>query len=326
MRRGLALLVLVLGGCNLYFGDDDDVCASAGGADNKAALQRDPSTGQCVATGDPDCTTCGFCEGTGADLDWGTCSTTCSKLDEHTCKVTPGCYAAYLGGTFWECWETAPSGPVQGACTGLDAHQCSRHDDCVAYYSQSPTSFVRCDDEVTYCQLDGECGNGHCDHSTCYPCPSCPTCGACPPDTCYGVCVTHDPGSCTDTTTLGCASASPACPSGTTPGLRNGCYTGYCIPVADCGHVHDPGACGGASCTTPAPNCPAGTSAGVANGCWTGYCIPLADCGLAACSTLSTEAACIARSDCEALYTGENCSCDPNCSCQTLIYDSCQTR
>ena len=331
MRTALALAFL-LAGCQLYFGGNhnDDQCDTANDG-VKVALQRDPTTGQCESTADPDCANvCGPCRGTGTDLDWATCSGSCTGLDEHACKVTAGCYAAYYtDGGFWDCWNTAPSGPVEGgSCANLDAHQCSRHDDCSAVYTRSPTtSYVRCEDEVTYCLADNECGTfGQCDHSTCNPCPSCPTCGACPPNTCYGVCVTHDPGTCVDNTGLGCASASPACPSGTTPGMRDGCYTGYCIPLADCGNVRNPGTCGSATCTTAAPHCPSGTSPGVTNGCWSGYCIPLGDCTVAGCSAIATESACIARSDCEAVYEGDNCTCDPNCSCQTLTYAGCQSR
>ena len=31
-----------------------------------------------------------------------------------------------------------------------------------------------------------------------------------------------------------CERVEPACPAGTTPGLRNGCYTDYCIPLGAC--------------------------------------------------------------------------------------------
>ena len=45
----------------------------------------------------------------------------------------------------------------------------------------------------------------------------------------------------------------------------------------------------------------------------------------AACATLTTEAACKARSDCDAIYDGSNCTCDANgCTCQTLTYSHCQ--
>lgn len=40
-------------------------------------------------------------------------------------------------------------------------------------------------------------------------------------------------------------------------------------------------------------------------------CIP----GIAACEDLETEAACSARSDCEPVYAGIDCSCGPDCTC-----------
>ncbi len=44
-----------------------------------------------------------------------------------------------------------------------------------------------------------------------------------------------------------------------------------------------------------------------------------------ACSTLTTEAACKARNDCDAVYTGTNCTCDNNgCTCQTETFAHCQ--
>ena len=44
-----------------------------------------------------------------------------------------------------------------------------------------------------------------------------------------------------------------------------------------------------------------------------------------ACSTLTTEAACKARNDCDAVYTGMNCTCDKNgCTCQTETFSHCQ--
>jgi hypothetical protein len=46
----------------------------------------------------------------------------------------------------------------------------------------------------------------------------------------------------------------------------------------------------------------------------------------AACTTLTTEAACKARPDCDAVYTGMNCTCDSNgCTCQTETYSHCET-
>jgi hypothetical protein len=46
----------------------------------------------------------------------------------------------------------------------------------------------------------------------------------------------------------------------------------------------------------------------------------------AACSTLTTEAACKARTDCDPIYIGMNCTCDPSgCMCATETYDHCQS-
>src|SRR5262249_60769396 len=44
-----------------------------------------------------------------------------------------------------------------------------------------------------------------------------------------------------------------------------------------------------------------------------------------ACSTLTTEAACKARADCDPVYVGTNCTCDHSgCTCQTETFDHCQ--
>lgn len=45
-----------------------------------------------------------------------------------------------------------------------------------------------------------------------------------------------------------------------------------------------------------------------------------------ACSTLTTEAACKGRTDCDPVYTGTNCTCDHNgCTCATETFKSCQS-
>lgn len=165
MMKALAALALLLAGCDLYFtGDDtgDDVCNyDYGGVGMAEPYQelRNPYTGQCEYQGGYGCDTpCGPCpETTGApNPDWAVCYGMCSGLDEQSCKLTGGCYAAYLEKTdiddaqptreFWGCWDTAPSGPVQGQCLGLDAYDCSRHDDCLAIYDG--VSFFTCEPEL----------------------------------------------------------------------------------------------------------------------------------------------------------------------------------
>ena len=80
-----------------------------------------------------------------------------------------------------------------------------------------------------------------------------------------------------------------------------------------------------AACDTVEQPCPAGSTRGVANGCYTPYCIPNAECPQAACSTLTTELACKARSDCDTVYQGSNCTCDHSgCTCQTETFLRCQ--
>jgi len=80
------------------------------------------------------------------------------------------------------------------------------------------------------------CGPGeHCE-DVCYPPP--PGCELDPnPDACMPVCGPEcrpnlDPGDC-DGEVL-CDSIPPACPIGTVPGVRDGCWTGYCIPLWAC--------------------------------------------------------------------------------------------
>lgn len=267
--------------------------------------------------------------------------------------------------SFGGCWQTAPSGPVGGSCEKLDAYECSRHDNCsLHYYSAYDTAtsygatFARCAAEAPVYPscLGSDCAPGyHCEEqcygsddpgtmSTCQAvCVADSSCLAalCAPGTvcverctydengtlvCTPDCVDtgEDPGSCTGQ--VACDALPPACPSGTTAGRRNGCWSGYCIPNNQC-TWGDPGECGGeVSCITGEPDCPAGTTPGLRDGCWTGYCIPTSSCPAPACETLTTEATCDARSDCMPVYTGTNCTCYPSgCTCETLTWNRCES-
>jgi hypothetical protein len=171
------------------------------------------------------------------------------------------------------------------------------------------------------------CGPGtHCEErcNACDPIPGGPPCAgqcevACVPD---GI----DPGTC-DSRQIACDALPPSCPVGTVPGVRDACWTGFCIPLADCGPL-DPGTCGDALCDSLPPACPAETVPGVRNGCWSGYCIPQNQCGggTESCEALTTESACTGRADCTPVYTGSDCTCFPwGCSCETTTYARCQT-
>lgn len=371
MRTWLVFIpVMLLAGCDLYFGDGDDtVCA--GYEVPPAQSYRDPNTGTCVPGQWGWCSGCEPCatgvDVGGADPDRGLCESNCTGLDQSTCEATAGCYAAFneqegLDGYGFEgCWQVAPSGPVKGSCEGLDAQQCSRHDNCAIVYTSADDfnkRFAYCMNEPDYqgCAAT-DCAPGyHCEEQ-CYPREGDPTVpsycqAACVPDgnkcaavdcgpgtTCVETCeydggdtfvcdaecvpVGMDPGSCTGF--VACDALPPACPSGTTPGQRDGCWTGYCIPNGACGPA-DPGQCyGTVTCATPSPVCPTGTTPGILNGCPTGFCIPTSDCPLSACETLTTKGACDGRNDCISVYEGTNCTCYPSgCTCETLTWDHCE--
>ncbi|HLU68346.1 MAG TPA: hypothetical protein VKZ63_18810, partial [Kofleriaceae bacterium] len=242
---------------------------------------------------------------------WGYCESQCTGLDELTCIDTAGCRAIYVAGAFGDCWSTDQNGPIQGGgCAGLDAYECSRHDDCSAVHGvleafgepeeDAPEfaigigAFESCIPEKGSCDADPE---------SCEPIPG----------SCEGEAI--------------CPMAPPDCPSGTTPGIAGGCYTGYCIPLADCGDGDpDPGLCYAPVDDGQAPPaCPEGTTPGIAGGYYTGYCIPLALCEAApACADIPAEATCIAREDCTPLYEGVDCVCEGDaCTCADWVYTTC---
>lgn len=230
MRASLFVALITLtatqSGCALYFDDDDpDPCVDfGGGAEVPAVGQRNPQTGVCEYFGggsfpcDPECGPCpGGPESDQAQPSWGYCESECSFLDETTCQETSGCRAVYIDHctddpcttepTFSECWSVDMTGPIQGGgCDGLDAFTCSQHDDCVAVHADS-------------C---GGGGDGLAD-------PACVAadflrCGDEPNRT--------GAGNCYDEVT--CDEAAPECPPETLPGVLDGCYTGFCIPLDQC--------------------------------------------------------------------------------------------
>lgn len=259
MMRTTAPLILalaVLPACVLYTGEDDDVdpCADYGGgstdgADIAAAELRNPQTGQCESFysggGGGGGDTCGDWGGPPAEdaparepaPDWAVCYGPCEGLDEGTCVDTAACRAAYVSDcpqgmdctdvtyAYYGCFGTAPSGPVQGGtCTGLDAYQCSTRDDCVAqhYPGGVPTG----GDGAEAPELVATIG----EFEACAPEPG----GDGRPGDCYGE--------------VTCDEAPPACPDGTLPGVAAGCYTGFCVPVDECGDTPSCAGLGEAEC------------------------------------------------------------------------------
>jgi hypothetical protein len=310
---------------------------------------------------------CGTCEATNglAQPNMGLCYSSCSDLSESACHAQAGCIASYSTEltktddalTFTGCWQVAPYGPDPYKCEGLDANSCATQDKCsiVHEVKSGVTSFSTCITEPysAACALVDCTAGYHCEEicegndnwmstcaATCVQDTDCTAVDCGPGYTCAEVCddgvnpkcgsvcvpdPTHDPGSCTGA--VNCFANPPACPSGTTAGIRNGCWTGYCIPNSACG-PNDPGVCYSAvTCDSVGPNCPAGTTAGInSSGCWSGYCIPTSECGATSCASLTTESSCTSRMDCGAVYTGTNCVCTADgCSCQTVTFDHCET-
>lgn len=319
-----ALLMTLASGCQLYFGDDDP-CDDGGdyaGPGREAPAEegrRNPQSGQCeyFGSGGSDsgsCDACGNCwdePNPGVPVPtWGFCESSCTGLDEAGCLATAGCRGIYgiVDGTddiepqYLACWQIDQGGGPQGeGCAGLDAYQCSTHDDCVAIHFTSgcsggegfqdptcvPSGFEACADEPageeTGCYSDLECDDGtHCNaEEVCLP----------PPGDCEGA---------------GCDLA---------------CY-GYCVPDdPDSG----PYCTGLVVCGAPPPDCPAGTEPGLENGCWTGECVPAEDCQTEpGCEERTDEPSCLAHAGCQALYVGIGCSCDAeSCSCEEWDFDAC---
>ncbi len=274
MRTVLLALPFLLTGCLITGGTDPEPCYEATGPEDRAPSvdYRDPFSGMCDYIGDNwgqgggggSCDNWGG-EGDSADpqspsafVDWAVCYGGCEALDEQTCLTTSACraaYAIYPGGdqSFYECWGTAPSGPIQGgSCENLDAHSCSQHDDC------SPVHSIL--------EAVGEEGGFQIalgDFQNCIPEP-----GAVDPGLCEGEVL--------------CDAIAPNCPSDTIPGRRDGCWTGYCIPFAECE-------------------------------------------SLPACSALEEES-CVARTDCNGLYQGVDCTCvGESCTCASWLFEGCES-
>jgi hypothetical protein len=209
----LAVTSLALGGCTLDFGGGgDDQClpvpASATGHQDLAPLPSlvNPETLECESFSPGNCNpACGDCPPGPEIPTWAFCGT-CSGVDEATCLAATGCRAVYdyncytgMGPCTAEvpylgCFGTDQTGPIHGACNGLDAFECSQHDDCIALHS------------VDACPADTSCLEGfvECVNET----------------TCWGPVL--------------CDVAPPSCPPGSTPEISNGCYTGQCKPLDEC--------------------------------------------------------------------------------------------
>jgi hypothetical protein len=121
-------------------------------------------------------------------------------------------------------WECAPIGPTCADVT------CGPGQVCEMQCSTDPNGGM------------GDCrpvcvpaGGGSCAAVDCGPGYHCEEdCAA--DGTCTATCVANqDPGACSGD--VFCDVPPPACPADTTPGIRDGCWTGYCIPLWACGFM-----------------------------------------------------------------------------------------
>ncbi len=239
---GLLLMATALVGCSNDPNCDDRLFAEADRAPKPG--YRNPETGACEVLG-------GSGGSGGCDDDFGErptsaealeaapdqalCFQSCEGLVELDCLLTEMCRGIYSPtGEFAECWGTAPSGPSPASiCDGLEAYDCSRTDHCSATHAQGRENlgnFQSCADEKVVCTSSTDCGSGSsCTTETQQECLSH---GG--DDVCYGYCEpnSQDPGSCVGE--VACDLPEPACPDGTIAGRDADCWTGYCIPVAEC--------------------------------------------------------------------------------------------
>jgi hypothetical protein len=348
--------MVLVSGCQIYFGgtgDDDDCYA----VDGRSAVADpgggylNPSTLACEFTGGGG--GCGSNDFRPAASDWALCYTTCSGMTEGQCVQSDGCRAIYKQYEVFDpdawipvfdvCAATAPSGPVRGGgCDGLDAYECSRHDDCAAVRDPMSGSFAGCQAETWVCPdvpvrpplrnpASGKCespGGNPCDPAV--PPPTLvPDWGACD-SPCAGL----------DETTCRAADACRAIyADASPPWTEQAPHFVYkdCWPTAPSGPVHG-GGCQGldaygcsrhddcvahhdadwSACMNDA-TCP--WTVGEFRSCEDESTPPPPP---PACPTLG-EAACIARTDCTPLYRGEDCDCTPmGCTCSTWTFDACQ--
>jgi hypothetical protein len=218
MRSLSLLLVTLLAGCLLYErGKGDCPIAEDRPQDGaEPAIQaelRNPQdlTCQAFGGGDPCDPQCGPCPAIdqAPPPSWGICGSECELLDEFTCgtredcrvikdvfcSIQFDCFTDYMG-----CFPVDQSGDPSIDCLqAFDGQTCSRNPACTAFHR--PDSFncdaEQCAREFALCMFEGQ-----------------------------------HPGECF--APVACDAIEPPCPSGTTPGIADLCYTGACIPLDVC--------------------------------------------------------------------------------------------
>ena len=199
--RCLGLLVIACGCLN---STAPPKCNEAAGQSEQLV---DPSSLTCETFSLDTCDdACGPCPAIAepAPPDWGACTSNCTGLAEAACLATTGCWAALDWTKYYDndpsyvaCYAVATV-TATGSCATLDADACASRDDCAGLYQTILDDCVDCGGEM----FEG-----------CIPkTQQAGTCGA-----------------------AACQIAAPTCPSGTTPGVTDSCWTGSCIPDQFCG-------------------------------------------------------------------------------------------
>lgn len=212
----LSMILALAPGCALVFddgGSGDDVCLA--GAPEPASLpapQRDPETLTCQSFGGGGCVPeCGPCPAVAVDLapipTWGFCNGACEALSESACAAEAGCRvvkdaACAVSGAcpaFLGCFPTDQlADPSIDCFAARDGFTCSRNAACTAYHRATQLAIAEVERPFAMCAPEG-----------------------------------RSPGSCSGQVV--CTRVAPTCPTGTTPGIASGCYTGACIPLDLCG-------------------------------------------------------------------------------------------
>lgn len=210
--RSLSTLLLVTGAsaCILY-ADDRNICPPAAELAIAPAPVRNPDSLLCQDAGpicDPSCGPCPAVAELAPEVSWGMCGSPCEQLGEAACAQNLSCRVVKHGsclvsGTCLDdyigCFPTDNNVDMSIDCrSATDGETCSRSSNCTALHEFEP------------CPFDAECAKP------------------------FAMCIPEgtNPGKCHDMAV--CRSLPPPCPSGTTPGVANGCWTGACIPNEIC--------------------------------------------------------------------------------------------
>lgn len=301
-----------LGGCHLYI-DDESEGETSSYCDQTGCYECDdwgcyPVTGgggvepgwDC--SNNFDCAAGCFCNSTGVCEEAGFCASDNDCPSDYVCDDRSSCIPE---GSNAACTsdEACPSGSYCDEGSGVCVGSWTCNDDLSSADLNCGMGF-ECDERNTCvpatCTDDGMCQEGcYCDEGAgeCIETALCDPTGSCAGDLVCDVsrntCVPADEVGPTCQGDVDCALAAPVCPTGSTPIIENGCFTGSCMVKADC------------------PD---------------GAPFACSDLG-------GDENACTANAICGPVYRGVDCTApngdactsgSSNCTCESFIFDSCE--